>query len=79
MTSDKPIAAVISISQLEDVQAALEDLVDVAASEARFALSGGKRVNLDDVLVHFCYSRHELRQDPAYLPAHAGRTPRRPP
>jgi antitoxin (DNA-binding transcriptional repressor) of toxin-antitoxin stability system len=63
---NRPVAAVISISQLEDVQAAMEDLADAAAAEARVALSGGKRTSLDDVLNHFGYSRDELRQDPAY-------------
>ncbi len=63
---NRPVAAVMSISQLEDVQAAMEDLVDAAAAEARVALSGGKRIGLDDVLDRFGYTREELRQDPAY-------------
>ncbi len=63
---NRPVAAVMSISQLEDVQAAMEDLADAAAAEARVALSGGQRIGLDEVLDHFGYTREELRQDPGY-------------
>lgn len=62
----KPVAAVISMEQLESLQENLEDFMDLAAASGRFATSEGRTHSLDEVLERFGYSREELRQHPAY-------------
>lgn len=62
----KPVAAVISIAQLESLQENVEDFIDLAAVSARFATASDPAVALDDVLERFGYTREELRKHPAY-------------
>lgn len=61
----KPVAAVISIEQLESLQENLEDFMDLAAASARFATAHGQTASLDDVLERFGYTREELRKHQA--------------
>lgn len=57
----KPVAAVMSMGQLELLQDYLEDFMDLAAAGARFATSRETKT-LDQVLEHFGYSREDLRE-----------------
>jgi prevent-host-death family protein len=62
----KPVAAVISMEQLESLQENLEDFMDLAAVGARFATTSGTTHTLDEVLEHFGYTREELREHSTY-------------
>jgi antitoxin (DNA-binding transcriptional repressor) of toxin-antitoxin stability system len=62
----KPVAAVISITQLEALEDFLEDFVDVAVVRARFATTSARTFSLDEVLQRFGSNREELRKHPAY-------------
>lgn len=62
----KPVAAVISVTQLEALEDFLEDFVDVAVARARFATTSKKTYSLDEVLERFGSTREELRKHPAY-------------
>ena len=59
----KPVAAVMSMDQLEALQDYLEDFMDVAAGTARIATAGDRTLTLDEVLEHFGYTREQLRDD----------------
>lgn len=61
--NSKPVAAVISIQKLEELEAVAEaedDILDVALATARDLTGGEHRYSLDEVLAHFGYSREQL-------------------
>ena len=62
----KPVAAVISVTQLEALEDFLEDFVDVSIARARFATTSDRTYSLDEVLDHYGSTREELRNHPAY-------------
>jgi prevent-host-death family protein len=55
-----PVAAVVSISRLELLEAAESDLRDLALVLARAATDTGRRTSLDDVLAAFGHTRDSL-------------------
>jgi hypothetical protein len=62
---NKAVAAVIPIGRLEELEAiedAEDDLLDLALALARQLTTPGPRTSLDDVLREFGYSREELRE-----------------
>jgi len=59
----KPVAAVMSMGQLESLQDYLEDFMDVVAASARVATADDHTLTLDEVLEHFGYTRDQLRDD----------------
>jgi|SRR5579884_664550 len=60
----KPVAAVVSMRRLGELQALEEDLRDLALVLARAATDSGRRTSLDEVLATFGHSREELEALP---------------
>jgi|SRR5581483_9121781 len=60
----KPVAAVVSMHRLGELQELEEDLRDLALALARAATDNGRRTNLDDVLAAFGHTREELEATP---------------
>lgn len=60
LRNNKPVAAVVSIERLEELQRLEEDLVDTLIAAARVATTGPDRYPLDDVLARFGYTREQL-------------------
>ncbi len=56
----EPVAAVVSYRELQRLQALERDLVDVALVLARAATDTGRRINLDEVITSFGYTREQL-------------------
>jgi antitoxin (DNA-binding transcriptional repressor) of toxin-antitoxin stability system len=56
----QPIAAVVSIRRLTELEDAATDLRDLALVLARSATDTGRRTSLDDVLKAFGHSRESL-------------------
>ncbi len=56
----KPVAAVVSMRRLGELQKLEEDLRDLALVVARAATDSGRRTSLDDVLAAFGHTREEL-------------------
>lgn len=56
----QPIAAVVSIGELREVEATLDDLRDLALVLARQATDTGRRTSFDDVLAAFGHTRESL-------------------
>lgn len=56
----QPVAAVISISRLAEVDEIEADLRDLALVLARIATDSGRRTGLDEVLSAFGHSRESL-------------------
>ena len=66
LRNNKPVAAVVSIQRLEELEAledAQDDVLDIALASARLMTAGEKRYTLDDVLAQFGYTREQLTQD----------------
>ena len=61
LRNNKPVAAVVSIERLEQLQQLEEDMIDVSLSVARTLTTGPDRRSLDDVLARFGYTREQLR------------------
>ncbi len=59
-----PVAAVISIRRLGELQEREEDLRDLALVLSRMATDNGRRTGLDDVLAAFGHTREELEALP---------------
>ncbi len=64
LRNNKPVAAVVSMQRLEQLQELQEDLVDVSLAAARIATTGPGRHSLDEVLAQFGYTREQLRDLP---------------
>ena len=64
LRNNKPVAAVVSMERLEELQRLQEDLLDVALAAARMLTMGEYRHSLDDVLAQFGYTRDQLRDLP---------------
>ena len=56
----RPVAAVVSISRLQELEEAAADLRDLALVLARSVTDSGKRIALDDVLAAFGHTRESL-------------------
>jgi prevent-host-death family protein len=64
LRNNKPVAAVVGIERLEELQQMRDDLLDVALAAARVLTAGPQRHSLDDVLAQFGYTREQLRDIP---------------
>ncbi|MCG8917596.1 type II toxin-antitoxin system prevent-host-death family antitoxin [Actinokineospora sp. PR83] len=56
----RPVAAVVSASRLGEMEAAAEDLRDLALVLARSASDNGRRTSFDDVLAAFGHTHESL-------------------
>jgi antitoxin (DNA-binding transcriptional repressor) of toxin-antitoxin stability system len=56
----QPVAAVVSMKRLTELEEAATDLRDLALALARSATDTGRRTSLDDVLNAFGHSRESL-------------------
>jgi prevent-host-death family protein len=61
LRNNRPVAAVVGIHRLEELQQLEEDLLDVTLLTSRTMTTGERRHSLDDVLNAFGYSREQLR------------------
>jgi antitoxin (DNA-binding transcriptional repressor) of toxin-antitoxin stability system len=61
LRNNRPVAAVISIKRLEQLQQLEDDVVDASLAAARVLMTGPRRHSLDDVLARFGYTRDDLR------------------
>ncbi len=61
LRNNRPVAAVVSIERLDQLQRVEEDLADVSLAAARALTTGPERHSLDDVLAQFGYTRDQLR------------------
>lgn len=57
---NEPVAAVVSMRRLMELEELAGDLRDLALAVARSATDSGRRTSLDDVLAAFDVSREEL-------------------
>lgn len=64
LRNNKPVAAVVSMARLEQLQQLQEDLIDVSLAAARMVTAGPARHSLDQVLARFGYAREQLRDLP---------------
>ena len=62
--NNKPVAAVVNIERLEELERLREDLIDITLATARLLTAGPERYSLDEVLEHFGYTREQLRALP---------------
>ena len=61
----KPVGAVVSMerfAELQDLEAEVEDALDISLAAARLLTTGEHRHSLDDVLASFGYTREQLRE-----------------
>ena len=61
LRNNKPIAAVVSIKRLNQLEELEEDLIDASLAVARMLTTGPERYSLDEVLEKFGYTRDGLR------------------
>ena len=61
LRNNKPVAAVMSMERLEELQQLEEDLLDISLTTARMLTTEATRHTLDDVLNQFGYTREQLR------------------
>jgi len=64
LRNNRPVAAVVSIKRLEQLQQLQEDLLDVSLATARMLTTGTQRHSLDDILAQLGLSREEFRDLP---------------
>jgi prevent-host-death family protein len=64
LRNNKPVAAVVSMERLEELQQLEEDLVDVSLAAARMMTTSETRHSLDEVLEQFGFRREELEEIP---------------
>ena len=64
LRNNKPVAAVVSMKRLEQLQQMQEDLLDISLAAARMLTTGSRRHSLDDVLAQFGYTREALKDIP---------------
>jgi prevent-host-death family protein len=60
----RPVAAVVGIDELREVEAIREDLRDLALVLARQVTDTGARTTIDDVLAAFGHTRESLAELP---------------
>jgi len=60
LRNNRPVAAVVSMKRLEELQELQENLIDVSLAAARMMTTGPERYSLDDVLAQFGYTREQL-------------------
>ena len=61
LRNNKPVAAVVSMKRLEQLQQLQEDLLDVSLAAARMLTTGPRRHALDEILGQLGYTREQLR------------------
>ena len=61
LRNNSPVAAVVSMKRLEQLQQLEEDLLDISLATARMLTTGPARHSLDDILTQFGYTRDDLR------------------
>jgi prevent-host-death family protein len=64
LRNNKPVAAIVSMERLEQLQRLEEDLIDVSLAAARMMTTSGNRYSLDDVIEQLGYTREELEELP---------------
>jgi antitoxin (DNA-binding transcriptional repressor) of toxin-antitoxin stability system len=64
LRNNTPVAAMISIQRLEQLQRAEDDFLDLALAQTRAATTGPERASLDEVLDRFGFTREQLRALP---------------
>ena len=64
LRNNKPVAAVVSMKRLEQLQKLQEDMLDVSLAAARMLTTGPRRHSLDEVLAQLGYTREQLRDLP---------------
>ena len=64
LRNNKPVAAVVSMQRLEQMEELWEDLLDISLATARMMTTGPERYSLDEVLAHFGYTRAQIRELP---------------
>jgi antitoxin (DNA-binding transcriptional repressor) of toxin-antitoxin stability system len=62
LRNNRPVAAIVSMRRLEELQQLEEDLLDVTLVAARMLTTAPARHSLDEILSQFGYSRDELRE-----------------
>lgn len=60
--NNRPVAAVVSMERLNQLEQLKDDLRDASLAMARALTTGPDRHSLDEVLVQFGYTRDELRE-----------------
>lgn len=65
LRNNKPVAAIVSIHRLDELEQLQDDLLDVALTTARMLTAGPERHDLDAVLAQFGYTRDQLRDLPS--------------
>lgn len=61
LRNNTPVAVVVSIKRLEELQQLEADLLDISLVNARMLTTGSARHALDDVLAQFGYTRDDVR------------------
>ncbi|HZS02828.1 MAG TPA: type II toxin-antitoxin system prevent-host-death family antitoxin [Chloroflexota bacterium] len=61
--NNKPVAALISLARLDEVQQLEDDLADLALATARLLTDTGERIGLDTILAAYGVTREELAED----------------
>lgn len=64
LRNNRPVAAIVSMKRLEQLQQLQEDLLDASLAAARMVSAGPDRHSLDEVLAQFGYTREQLRDLP---------------
>lgn len=62
LRNNKPVAAIVGIDRLEEMERLEDDLVDLSLAVARMLETTEARHSLDAVLEHFGYTREQLRE-----------------
>lgn len=62
--NNKPVAAVVSMERLEELESLREDLLDIALVAARVLVDDGTRYSLDEVFDQLGYTREQLAELP---------------
>ena len=62
LQNDMPVAAVVGISRLEEIDRLEDDLLDICLASARMLTTSESRQSLEKVLEHFGYTREQLRE-----------------
>ncbi|HYU18992.1 MAG TPA: type II toxin-antitoxin system Phd/YefM family antitoxin [Chloroflexota bacterium] len=60
LRNNRPVAAVVSIRRLEQLQQLQEDMLDVSLAAARMLTTGPRRRSLDEILIQFGYTREQV-------------------